>query len=131
MLISRNDIRAWLVFLMGVLACVLALSYGKLQKEPSGLLVLDASSTQPGLLKILYTKDGVLTDPGWSMNFPQGKVSKTASFPLSARQYDLIGFKPLVETGGRVSISNLKIISGSVVRDISKANFVSLNQIDR
>ena len=117
MLRSRTDIRAWLAFLLGAVACVFALSYSEMRKEPSGLLVLDATSTQPGVLKVFYTKDGVFTDPGWAVNFPQGKASQTASFPLSAGQYELIGFKPLVETGGRVSIRNLKIISGPGVRD--------------
>ena len=117
MLRSRTDIRAWLAFLLGAVACVFALSYSEMRKEPSGLLVLDATSTQSGVLKVFYTKDGVFTDPGWAVNFPQGKASQTASFPLSAGQYELIGFKPLVETGGRVSIRNLKIISGPGVRD--------------
>ncbi len=124
------DIFAWVTFLLSAIICVFAISYVEMQKEPAGLLVLDVTSTQPGVLKVLYTKDGVLTDPGWEVNFPQGKVSQSASFPISAGQYELIGFKPLVEAGGKVSIKNLKIISGSGVNDISTDNFVSINQLD-
>lgn len=102
-----------------------------MRKEPSGLLVLDAHSTQPGILKVLYTKDGVLTDPGWALNFPKADTSQSASFPLRAGRYELIGIKSLIEGGGRVTISNLKIISGSGVHSISAGNFVTINQLDK
>jgi len=123
--------RAWFAFLLGAVVCVLALSYVEMRKEPSGLLVLDASSTQPGMLKVLYTKDGVLTDPGWSLAFPKGGTHQSASFPLSAGRYELVGLKPLIEAGGRVTISKLKIISGAGVSDISAGNFVTINQLDK
>lgn len=58
MLRSRTDIRVWLAFLLGAVMCVLALSYGKVRKERSGLLVFDATSTQPGMLKVFYQKTG-------------------------------------------------------------------------
>jgi|GEM_PF-1732796 len=127
-----TDIRAWLAFLLGGVFCVLAMSYGEMRNEPSGLLVFDTTSTQPGMLKVLYTKDGKITDPNWTIHFPQGSnTSLTARYPLSGGQYDLIGFKPLVEAGGKVTIRNIKIISGSVERNISHSNFVAVNQLDK
>ena len=127
---SGADIRAWLAFLLGALACVLSIAYIEARKEPSGLLAFDVSSTQPGMLKVLYTKDGLLTDPGWAVNFSQGNTNHVASFPLKAGQYELIGFKPLVEAGGKVSIRNLRIISGPGVRNIGSGNFVVINQLN-
>jgi hypothetical protein len=128
---SHFDFRAWLAFLSGVVICVLIISMGELRKEPSGLLVFDAASTQTGSLKILYTVQGVLTDPGWSVNFPQANTSQTFSFPLHTGKYDLIGFKPLVEANGQVSISNLKIISELGVSAIDEDGFVAINQLDK
>lgn len=127
---GRADIRAWLSFLLGTVVCALALSYGEIRKEPSALLVFDAASTQPGTLKVFYTKDGKLTDPGWAVNFSKGSTHQAASFPLKPGQYQLIGFKPLVEAGGKVSISNLRIISGAGVSNVGAGSFVALNQLD-
>lgn len=103
----------------------------KCKKEPSGLLAFDARSTQPGILKVLYMKDGVLTDPGWAVSFPQSNTSQKVSYPLRAGQYELIGFKPLAEASGKVSMPNLRIVSGTGVRNISEVNFVATNQLDK
>lgn len=127
---NKTDIGAWMAFLFGVIVCVLAIVYIEARKEPSSLLTFEASSTQPGMLKVLYTKDGLLTDPGWAVNFSQGNANHVASFPLKAGQYELFGFKPLVEASGKVSIRNLRIISGPGVRNIGSGNFVAINQLN-
>ena len=127
----KTNTHAWLSFVFGVMICVFALSYAEVRKEPPGLLVFDATSTKPGTLKVLYAKDGKLTDPGWVVNFSKNNPSHLASFPLGAGLYDLVGFKPLVEAGGTVSISNLKIISGAGIRNISEGNFVVINQLEK
>ena len=123
------DVRAWLAFLLGALTCIFALSYIEVQKEPSGLLVFDTTSTQPGMLKVFYTKDGQFTDPGWAINFPKGNVNQIANFPLSPGQYDSISFKPLVEAGGRVSIRSLRFISATGVSYVNVSSFVEINQL--
>ena len=128
---GRTDIRAWIAFLLGVVVCVLAISYGEIRNEPSALLVFNVTSTKPGILKVIFTKDGQFTDLGWVVNFPEDNTRQTASYPLSPGQYDLIGFKPLIETGGRVTINNLKIISGTGIRYISEGNFATINQLDK
>jgi hypothetical protein len=127
---TRVDLRAWFAFLLGAVACALALSYGEVRKEPSGLLVFDAVSTRPGTLKVFYTKGGQLTDPDWAVNFQQSNTKQAVSFPLGAGQYGLVGFKPMIEAGGQVSISKLRILSASGVRNIGEGNFVGLNQLD-
>jgi hypothetical protein len=128
---DKFDIHAWLAFLLGVVICVLAMSYAEMRKDPSGLLTFEAASTQPGILKVVLTSDGKLTDPGWAVNFPQANNSYIGSFPLRNGYYELIGFKPLVEEGGRVTIKNLKIISGTGIRNISEGNFVTINQLEK
>ncbi|MBK9441213.1 MAG: hypothetical protein IPN53_07820 [Comamonadaceae bacterium] len=125
----RMNIRDWGAFLFGVLLCVLVLTYGEIRKEPSGLLAMEASTTHPGMLKVLYTKDGALVDPGWVINFPQANTSQLASFPLNPGDYELIGFKPLVEPGGAVTVKNVKVISNARTSEISLAGFVAINQL--
>lgn len=126
---SSIDVRAWLAFLLGALTCIFALSYIEVRKQPSGLLVFDTTSTKPGMLKVFYTKDGQFTDPGWAINFPKGDVTQIANFPLSPGQYESVSFKPLVESGGRVSIESLRFISAAGVSHVNVSSLVAVNQL--
>ena len=127
----KQDVGAWIAFLLGVMACVLAISYREMRNEPSGLLTFDVTSTKPGILKIIFTKDGKLTDHGWAVSLLQSKPSRAVTYPLRAGEYDLIGFKPLIEPGGRVTITNLKIISPIGTRTFSEDRFIAISQLDK
>ncbi len=127
----KTDIRAWAAFLFGAFTCILLLTWFEIGGQPSGILTFEVSTTKPGNLNVLYSKNGTLIDPGWSVNLAKENTSQIVQFPLIPGRYDLIGFKPLIGTEGLVSIKHLRIISDSRSRDIEPSRFVRINQLGK